>query len=229
MELYDIYQEKISACDKTIEKQLSILESCSTSVTQPTSKKPPKKRSKNAPNFNLRDELQRLTGVDLTEIPGINTLSVLALIAEIGLDMTQWKNAKCFASWLGLCPGNKVSGGKRLSGKTKPSANRASEVLRMAASTLYGSKSALGAYFRRLKTRLGAPKAITAAAHKLATIIYNMLVNGASYNDLGEDYYDRQYRQRVIKNLKRKAEQLGLNVVEKVQNTENKTPLKSNS
>jgi len=100
----------------------------------------------------LGAELHRLTGVDLLAVPGINHVSALQIIGEIGLDMTQWKNAKQFASWLGLCPGNKVSGGKRLSGKTKPSNNRAAATLRMAAFTLYRSQTSLGAYLRRLKS-----------------------------------------------------------------------------
>lgn len=221
LELYDIYQGKLNDCSEMIKKQLSIIGNNSTPAQQSTSSTKPllKKNSKNAPDFNLRDELQLLTGVDLTEIPGINTLSVLELIAEIGLDMSRWKNSKCFASWLGLCPGNKVSGGKRLSGKTKPSANRAAQVLRMSASSLYRSKSALGAYFRRLKARLGAPKATTATAHKLATIIYNMLLNGTCYAELGAEYYEKQYRQRVIKNLKNRAKALGLDLIKVAKNT----------
>ena len=102
-------------------------------------------------------------------------------LSEIGFDMTRWKDSKQFSSWLGLCPGNKVSGGKNLSGKTKPSSNRAAVTLRMAASTLYRSPTALGAYLRRLKARKGPMKAITATAHKLAKIIYNMLRHGREY------------------------------------------------
>lgn len=148
------------------------------------------------------------------EVPGMNSLTTLYLIGEIGLDMTRWNSPKQFASWLGLCPGNKVSGGKRLSGKSKPSANRAAATLRMAASTLYRDSTALGAYLRRLKSRMGPAKAITATAHKIAKIIYNMLRYGVRYEDAGQNYYDQQYRDRVIKNLKRKAEELGFSLVE---------------
>ncbi|WP_370696084.1 transposase, partial [Legionella pneumophila] len=119
-----------------------------------------------------------------------------------------------FSSWLGLCPGNKVSGGKHLSGKTKPSNNKAAATLRMAASTLYRSQTSLGAYLRRLKSRIGPMKAITATAHKLAIIIYNMLRHGVDYIESGQAYYDEKYRERMIKNLKRKATEFGMSLIE---------------
>jgi len=135
-------------------------------------------------------------------------------LSEIGFDMTRWKDSKQFSSWLGLCPGNKVSGGKNLSGKTKPSSNRAAVTLRMAASTLYRSPTALGAYLRRLKARKGPMKAITATAHKLAKIIYNMLRHGREYIEAGQQYYEEQYKERAIRNLKKRAADFGLNIVE---------------
>ena len=214
LELYDIYQDKIGACDREIKKKLSEFSTHSIIEQSSPVVKRSKPISKNAPAFDLGTQLQRLTGVDLMEVPGMNSLSALYLIGEIGLDMTRWKNAKQFASWLGLCPGNKVSGGKRISGRSKPSANRAAATLRMAASTLYRNKTALGAYLRRLKSRLGPAKAITATAHKIAKIIYNMLRYGVGYQEAGQDYYEQQYRDRVLKNLKKRAAELGFNLVE---------------
>lgn len=155
-----------------------------------------------------------MTGIDLTAVPGIAALTALKIISEIGLDMSRWKSGKQFASWLGLCPGNKVSGGKQLAGKTKRTSNYAASALRMAASTLYRSDSALGAFLRRLKFRLGAPKAITATAHKLALIIYNMFKNRVEYVETGQDYYEKQYRDRLIKSLTARAETLGFGLVE---------------
>ncbi len=155
-----------------------------------------------------------MSGVDLTKIDGIDINTALKIIAEISIDMSPWKSAKHFASWLGLCPGTKVSGGKVLSGKSKKVANRAKAALRMAAFALTNSKSALGAYLRRLRSRLGAPKAITATAHKLARLVYSMLKNGADYVDIGQKYYEERYRGRVIQNLKRKAQELKFNLVE---------------
>jgi len=145
---------------------------------------------------------------------GIDNNSALKIIAEIGIDMSRWKSAKHFASWLGLCPGTKVSGGKVLSAKSKPVANRAAATLRMAAFTLFRSKSALGAYLRRQRSRLGAPKAITATAHKLARLVYTMLKHGTAYVDAGQEYYEERYRTRVVQNLKRKAQELGFSLVE---------------
>ena len=129
--------------------------------------------------------------------------------------MSRWKTTKHFVSWLGLCPNNKVSGGKRLSSRTKPVPNRAAIALRIAASTLYKNKTALGAFLRRLKARLGPAKAITAAAHKIARQLYVMLKTKTSYTELGNKYYEERYRDRLVKNLKKKAEDLGFALIAK--------------
>lgn len=154
-----------------------------------------------------------MSGVDLASIDGIDTNTALKIIAEIGTDMSRWKTDKHFASWLGLCPGAKISGGKVLSSATKRIANRAAVALRMAAFSLIRSKSALGAYIRRQRARLGASKAITATAHKLARLVYSMLKNGTAYVDVGQQYYEERYRSRVVQNLKRKAQELGFELV----------------
>ena len=222
LDLYDIYKSKIFECDEQIEKLLMKFADTQKPIapepaieTSQETKGPKKYRShpKHAPSFDLRGHLIRITGVDLTAIPGIEASTALKIISEIGLDLSRWKNSKQFASWLGLCPGNKVSGGKRLNGKTKPTRNKAAIALRMAASTLYISKSALGGFFRRMRARLGAPKATTAAAHKLAHIIFNMLRNGAEYFEVGQDYYEEKYKERVLKNLNFRAKSMGYEVV----------------
>lgn len=123
------------------------------------------------------------------------------MIAEVGPDLSRFKSAKHLASWLGLCPGTKISGGKVLSGATKRTANRLAQALRMAAFSLSRSQSALGAYYRRLAARLDKAKAITATAHKLARLIYTMMTKGAEYADQGQDYYEERYRQRVLHHL----------------------------
>jgi len=135
------------------------------------------------------------------------------VLAETGLDMSRWPTEKHFASWLSLAPGTKVSGGKQLSSRSTPSANRAAAALRLAARSLYQSKSALGAFFRRLKARLGTPKAITASAHKLARLIYRMLRFGTEYVDQGQDYNEQRYRARVVSTLTRRAAALGYTLV----------------
>ena len=221
LELFDTYQNKIAACDEKIEKHLSIFgdatsdkKEINTDSAQLKIKKKPAKKSKNAPSFDLSSHLIRMVGVDLTTIPGLEAYSVLKIISEIGLDLNRWKSSKQFASWLGLCPGNKVSGGKRLSGRSKRTGNYAASALRMAASTLHSSHSALGAFFRRLKSRLGAPKATTATAHKLAVIIFNMVRNKIEYIETGADYYEKQYRERLVKNLSIRAKTLGFDLIE---------------
>ena len=154
-----------------------------------------------------------MSGVNLAGINGIDTNTALKIIAEIGIDMSRWKTAKHFASWLGLSPGTKVSGGKVLSSATKQVANKAAAALRMAAFTLFNSKSALGAYIRRQRARLGASKAITATAHKLARLVYSMLKKETAYVDAGQEYYEERYRSRIVQNLKRKAQELGFELV----------------
>ncbi len=215
LELYRFYHAKIDECDRQIEKQLERFEDLSGGGSLPT--KPGNRRSKgNAPRFDLRTHLFRMTGVDLTEIDGVDGYTALKVVSEIGTDMTKWPTAKHFASWLGLSPNNRITGGKVISSRTKPSANRAAAALRMAASALHRSDSALGAFLRRKKAHLGAPKAITATAHRLARIIYSMLRYGQKYVDAGVEYYENQYRQRALRNAKRRAAQLGYELIPKL-------------
>jgi len=210
VELYDTYHAKILACDEAIEQQLKRFDAQGDPQQLRAGKK---NKAANAPAFDVRGELYRMSGVDLTAIDGINDITALKVLAETGTDMSRWKSEKHFSSWLGLSPGNKISGGKILSSKTKPTTNRAAAALRMAAFTLSNSKSALGAYYRRMRSRQGAPKAITATAHKLARLIYSMLKHGTEYVDQGQDYYEQQYQDRVMKNLKQRAAQMGFALV----------------
>jgi transposase len=205
VELVEFYQQQMTACDRQIEACLQQFEEKSSETPVTTRRR--KRRRGIA--FDARSYLYRMTGIDLTQIDSIEGNTALTVISEIGLDMNRWPTEKHFGSWLGLAPGSKVSGGKRLSGRTKPSANRAAAALRLAAQSLNQSQSALGAYFRRLKARLGAPKALTAAAYKLARIVYRMLKYGAGYVDQGEAVYEERYRDRLLRNLKRRAAELG--------------------
>ena len=139
--------------------------------------------------------------------------TALRVVSEVGTDMTKWPSGKHFASWLGLSPNNRITGGRIISSRTKPSANRAAAALRLAANALARSNSALGAFLRRKKAQLGAPKAITATAHKLARIIYSMLPFGRDYLDAGADYYETQYQRRALRAAKRRAAQLGYELI----------------
>ena len=145
----------------------------------------------------------------MTSIDGINSHTALKVLSETGVDMSRWGNSKQFCSWLGLSPGSKISGGKNMSGKTKRTANRAAAALRISAQSLSNSKSALGAFYRKKRYHLGAAKAITATAHKLARIIYSLLTQGTTYEDPGENAYEEKYQQRIRQNLKQKAKKLG--------------------
>src|SRR5438477_6403060 len=168
LQLYDLYVEKIAACDQQIERHLKTM----TSKLEPVQPSDPIALSapREQPRFNLKDQLCRITGVDLTRVAGLEVQTVQTIISEVGVDMSRWNTEKQFASWLGLCPDNRISGGKVLKSGTRHVVNRAATALRLAAWSLIRSQSALGANFRRLRSKLGAPKAITAMAHKLARL-----------------------------------------------------------
>jgi transposase len=209
LELFDFYRGKIAQCDLEIERVLAELSGDSdqndTSMTV--------KRRNNELYFDARQHLQQILGVDITKINGLNNHSALLLISEIGTNIDKWPSAKHFGSWLGLAPGTKISGGKILSSKTKPSNNRAASILRIAAGALHRSHSALGAFLRRQKARLGAPKAITATAYKIARLLYNLLKYGHDYVDPGQDYYEKRHRERVVNQMKKKAASFGFQLV----------------
>lgn len=215
LELYDFYTKQIQACDQEIKQVFQHLPHKVTREQEPSPqlKSRDDRRHKHHPDYDLRTYLYRLAGVDLTEIDGLGAVLLQIILSEIGVDMSRWPTAKHFASWLCTCPNNRISGGKLLSSKTRRTTNRAYYALRLAARSLHHSNSALGAYYRRMRARLGAPKAITAAAHKLARIIYQMLKDQVEYVDLGANYYEQKYKEREIAKLKRKAAKLGLKVV----------------
>ncbi len=221
LELYRFYQGKIAECDREIEAQLEGFEDHSDG--QPPAPNGKKRNQNNAPRFDVQSHLYRMTGVDLTRIDGVDGYTALKVISEVGTDMAKWPSAKHFASWLGLSPNNRITGGKVISSRTKPSASRAAAALRLAANALHRSDSALGAFLRRKKAHLGAPKAITATAHKLARLIYSMLRYGREYVDAGAEYYEREYQQRALRAAKRRAAQLGYQLVPMSQALEHTT------
>jgi len=211
LEMYDTYQRRIAECDQQLQKHLAAF--ADTVTPPPKEELPPKKKkkqNKNNPHFHLADELQRISGVDLTRIDGVDVFVAQTVISEVGLDMGRWKTEAHFASWLGLCPDNRISGDKVLARGTRHVLNRAATALRLGASTLLKSQTYLGAQYRRLRTRLGAPKAITAMAHRLARLVYRMLKYGQQYVDKGAEYYERRNRQQQIEFLRKKAAKLGL-------------------
>ena len=206
---FDFIGTQLAEVDHEIEQQLQSLQAYE---GEPPGKRK-RGRARNAPKFDLRTQLFRVCGVDLTRIDGIDVTTALAVVSEIGVDMSRFPSERHFASWLGLCPGTKITGGKVMSSKTKRCANRAAQALRLAAAALRTSKSALGAYFRRLCSRMDKAKAVTAAAHKLARLIYTLLTRGQEYTDQGQDYYEARYRERVLQQLSQRAAKLGWKMV----------------
>jgi hypothetical protein len=209
LDAFDFVGRQLGECDQEIEQQLQRLKA---HEGEPAKGKK-RGHARNAPKFDLRTQLFKMCGVDLTRIDGIDVTTALAVISETGTDMSRFPSPAHFASWMGLCPGTKITGGKVMSGKTKRCANRAAQALRLAAAALRTSKSALGAYFRRMCARMDKPKAVTAAAHKLARLIYTMLTKGEEYTDQGQDYYEERYRERVLRQLNQRAIKMGMRLV----------------
>jgi hypothetical protein len=212
---YEFCQKQIAECDQQLARYLAHLEDRTQGATLPEeTRKGRRNKKKGHPQFNLREELFRMTGVDLTQIHGIDVMAAMTVVSEVGCDMSKWKTENHFVSWLKLCPDNKISGGKVIAKGRMPTNNRATTVLRMAATNLRESDSYLGAQFRRFRTRLGPPVAAKAMAAKLARLIYRMLRYGMKYVDQGAQFYDAQHRKQQVIHLKRKAAQLGLQIIE---------------
>jgi transposase len=215
LQLYEVYQTALTACDRQIEQCLAQFSDQVDVLASPVI--PPQyRRNKpqgNQPTFDLRTHLYRISGVDFTQIDGLGVLTVQTILSEVGLDPTRFPSVKHFCSWLGLSPGSRITGGKVKSSQTRCVVNRAANAFRMAAQALKNSQSALGAFYRRLRSRLGAPKAITATAHKLARIFYYLWTKGEAYVDPGVDYYERKYQERLVQNLTKKAHSLGFELI----------------
>ena len=202
----------VDECDSEIELQLGRFDDRSDGGTL-AERRGANPRQGNAPKFDVRTYLYLMTGVDLTAMDGVEAYTALKVVSETGTDMSRWPTVKHFASWLGLSPNNRVSGGRVMISRTTRNANRAAATLRLAANALHRSDSALGAFLRRKKAQLGAPKAMTATAYTLARIIYSMLKYGQEYVDAGAEYYERQYGKRALNNARRRAAQLGYQLV----------------
>ena len=222
--MYDAYLQRIEECAQGLEQHLKSLadkpaETTDTTTTSSAnapnarSHKRRRKAGSHTPQFDLGRELHRISGVDLTRIDGIDVGVAQTLVSEVGLEMARWQDEHHFASWLGLCPDNRITGGKVIRRGTRRVINRAATALRIAATTLLRSQSYLGAQYRRLRNKLGAPKAITAMAHKLAVLVYRMLRWGQEYVDKGIRSYEDRHREQQIRFLKKRAATLGLVVV----------------
>lgn len=206
---YSHYQGQIEQCGQRIEQLMRGLDSrCGQEQSEQV------EPTKEPTAFSLGKELKRIIGVDLTTIAGIGPVVAQVVLSEIGNDVSAWPTDRHFSSWLGLCPDHRITGGKIFSRSTRPVIHRVRNALRMAAYTLNHSHSALGAKFRRLKRKLGAPKAIIAMANHLAKLIYRMIKFGAEYVDRGMEFYEARFRAQHRRWLEKKAKELGLKLVE---------------
>jgi len=210
LESYDFFQEQLVACDHKLEGYLAQLPSASNTPAVP---KASRYRRKNQPHFDLRSELARIAGVDVCQIEGIEALTAQTLISECGIDMTPFPSSKNFASWLGLCPNNRKTGGRIRSRRTRRVTNRAADAFRVAAQSLHRSDSALGSFYRQMKARHGAGKATTATAHKLARLYYRLMSHGETYFTQTQAQYEALRRERDLRALHRRARRLGLQLL----------------
>jgi len=215
-DLYQTYRQQIDACDQQIQRHLQELDS---KVDPDHNPLPPSRRQRriskkrNEIRFDCRRETYRIAGVDLTTIDAIDESTALLVLSEAGSDMSPWKTEKHFASWLNLSPNHQISGGKILNRNTRKQKNRLRDALRICGQSLLHSQSALGAYCRRICSRIGHPKGIIATAHKLACLIYRMLKYGGAYVDKGQQHYEQRYEERIVKNLARNAKHHGYQLI----------------
>jgi transposase len=238
LQAYRFYQARIEESDREIEPlleklaqqvetasaklsgdalKLPIPKRGSTTPEQLSEPKPPsglksKRKHKpraNEPKIELAGLLERICGIDLTQVVGLNVLNVLLLISEIGVDMSKWRSAKAFSSWLGLCPGNKISGGKVLDSRTRQVVNRVADALRLAAQSAGRTETCLGIFYRRKQAHLGAPKATTATARKLACLIYQLLKNKQPYQEPDPVTYQLRLQKSALTKLQKQAASLG--------------------
>ena len=211
--VWECYRGQIQECDQQIERYLGTLPDRSGDKPPLEPRPRRRKRAANEPAYDARGLVYRVSGVDLTAIEGIDQTTALVLIAEIGPDLSRFPTVKHFCAWLGLCPQHRISGGKVQSRRVRPGMNRAAKALRLSAWALHRSQSALGAYCRKMKARLGAAKGIVATAHKLARLVYALLTRGQEYVAQALEEYEQAYQVRKAKGLARQAQELGYRLV----------------
>jgi len=210
------YQTQLQACDAEIEHWLK---EHVPPLPPPPSAKPPKKQAKShrnepaLPSLDLRQEMQQRFGVDLTAVPALGIATVTALFAELGPDFGQaFSDHKRFASWLGLCPDPRKSGGKVLRSHTRDVRHRVARLFRQAAQSVYKSDHHLGRFYRRTRAKLGGPPAVTATAHKLARIFFHMVTAKQEYDETLFEQCDQDQRERHLASLRRQAKNLGFDL-----------------
>jgi transposase len=212
--LYDTYTEQLRACDAEIERRVRAMKPVRPDELPPLNRtNKHTTHNKNAPVYDARGLLYQLAGVDLVAIPGLHASTVQTMLSEIGLDMRRWPNGKAFCSWLGLAPRHEISGGKVLRRSTLKTRNRAGQAFRLAAQAAGRSHSGVGAFYRRMRARLGPASAIVATAHKIARTVYHLLTHRTPFCDLSPEEYTQRTRAREIAAMRKKAARLGLTLV----------------
>jgi transposase len=213
---YDFLHAQMQECDEQIRACMALFEDASDAdptPTPPTEGKEPKRR-RNDVAFEADVELKRILGVDLTRVTGISTQTAMAVLTEVGPDLSKFPNDDHFSSWMGVCPNHRITGGRIKSNRTRKVNNRLACAFRLAALSVHRSQTAIGAFYRRIAAKHGAPKAITATAHKLAKLVYLMLTRGEEYVAVGQAEYEKQYNEQRLRNLQRLASSFGFNLVD---------------
>src|SRR5271169_1936509 len=215
LEGYRFYKKLITELDEETARLMQAVPSAGKQLAPmpPRTKHTVYQRNGNDPRFDLRSELYRIAGVDLTDVPGVSAITAQVILTEIGPDVSRFRNASAFASWLGLCPEKRVSGGKVLSCKTRKVKSRAALALRLGANSLSRAKGYFGEFFRRMRAKLGTAQAITATAHKIARILYHVLLNKQPYTETVFHQCDEQTLLRAESRLRKHAAQLGFQVI----------------
>lgn len=220
VDAYDFVQKQMGECDQELEKYMAALPSrilpgsdAERADDSGKKKEKPKKPKGNTPKFDLKTELNRVNGVDLTTIDGIDVMTAETILSEIGTDMSRFKTEQHFVSWAGLTPRQDVSGGKVIRQRSRRVNNRVGNALRLAVNSLFRSESYLGARFRKLRARRGAPKAIKGMARYIGCLVYRILTLGQAWVDRGTKHFEEKNRQREINDLQRKATALGLQLL----------------
>jgi transposase len=217
LEAYRFVEQQIQTCNREVEQLLIGIEKAGGKPKRPLPEgglTGREKRRGNAPDYDVQSHLYQMTGVDLTRAPGLGAAVVQSLIAETGTDMSPWPTEKHFASWLGLAPDPKISGGHIIGHNHRHVQSRAAKLFRTSAMTLHRSPTWLGAFYRRMKGRLGGRTAVNATAHKLAVLYYRMLESGRAYQDMSAAEYEQRFQKKMLQNLKRRAKQYGFELVE---------------
>lgn len=225
LKAWEFYQEQMRVCDLRIEAQLKRMRTAapvsrpSATAVDPLASSAPRPKAKqsrkrNEPEMDLRPEFTRICGLDLTAAHGLGLLTVMTILAETGTDMSKWRSAQAFVSWLGLCPSNRISGGRVLSSRTRKVINRAATALRMSAQGVADTDTWLGSFHRRMQARMGPAGAVTATARKIATVVYHLLKNQEAFHDRDVRAYEARVYSHKLSRIKRQAKALGFELVQ---------------